>query len=148
MFRSLPLHRINASIASDWNLNPNEIEKRRIEFGANDIAEKQSHRWLELLRDTLSDPMIWFLLTASILFSSLGEYSDAIVLVLAIIPIGGMDAYLHWRTQVSTRSLSSRLLMYARVMRQQQETRVLARDVVPGDLVLIRAGEYFPADGI
>lgn len=151
MFRALPLERIKPPVAvdtSDWTLSQAEVLARREQYGNNDVIEKTKRQWLVLLRDTLLDPMIWFLVAASLLFAMLGKTSNAIILLLATIPIGGMDAYLHWRTQVSTQSLKTRLLTHARVLRDNKEWLVPTQDLVPGDLVIVSAAEYFPADGI
>lgn len=152
MLRSLPIERITPSyheeVLSEWTLQDDEVIARREKYGTNDIIEKPKNRWWELARDTLLDPMIWFLIAASLLFAMLGKYSNAIILLLAIIPIGAMDAFLHWRTQVSTQSLSSRLYTKAKVLRQQHELIISTMELVPGDLVIVNAGEYFPADGI
>src|SRR5579885_687110 len=148
MFRLLPVDRINKSLSPDWSLSGEDVALRREQYGANDIVDKVRHPWLDLARETILDPMIWFLLAASLLFAMLSKYSSSVIMLLATIPIGGMDAFLHWRTQVSTQALSSRLITYARVVRQGRELIIASRDIVPGDLVIVRAGEYFSADGI
>lgn len=148
MRHKLLLSRIKSSLSTDWSLNASEVEARQIEYGNNDIIEVHVNRWLELIIDTAKDPMIWFLIGASILFTILKNYNQAIILFLATIPLIGMDAFLHWRTQVSTRSLSSRLASYATVIRNGVENKITAREIVPGDLVVIPTGTSFPADGI
>lgn len=148
MFRALPLDRIRDSLSLAWSLNKREVLARRERYGFNNIIEKPSGQILELIKNTLLDPMIWFLFIASLLFGFLGQASESIILLLAIIPIGGMDAFLHWRTQVSTQALSSRLVTYARVLRDGVELVIPIKEIVPGDLVSVKAGEYFPADGI
>lgn len=148
MFRTLPIARINASLSINWSLTQPEVKARREQYGGNDIIEKSSGALLELIKNTLLDPMIWFLFGASVLFAMLGKYPDSIVLLLAIIPIGGMDLFLHWRTQVSTQALGSRLITYACVIRDGQEHIIEVKDIVPGDLITLKAGDYFPADGV
>lgn len=149
MFRSLPLKRINSSLESEWRLTAKEVIKRREQYGRNDILEKSTHRWWQILRDTALDPMIWFLICASLLFGFLRQYSETIVLALAIIPIGGMDAFLHWRTHFSTSSLRAKLITYANVFRANEANKKIpAAEIVPGDLIAVSAGDYFPADGI
>lgn len=148
MFRTLPVERIQHSLSADWGLDAAGIAARMEQYGPNDVIEKPPRAWLSLVMDTLVDPMIWFLVGASVLFIFLQKYSSAAILLFAIIPIGGMDAYLHWRTQISTQSLSKRISPQARVMRNQQYCTIDARDIVPGDLLWVKAGEYFPADGI
>lgn len=148
MFRHLPLARINHSLLSSWSLDDQRADENRRHYGSNDILEKSGHGWLGLLRDTLLDPMIWFLFVTGMLFLWLREYTESLILLMAIIPIGGMDAFLHWRTQVSTQALSSRLVTYATVIRAGKECCIPATELIPGDLVIVTAGHYFPADGI
>ena len=66
--------RINHSLSPDWSLSEEEVQKRRAQYGANDIAGIKSNLWYELLVNTLSDPMIWFLLLTSTLFAFLHNY--------------------------------------------------------------------------
>lgn len=148
MLRGLPLLRINHSLNADWTLDQTQVSIRQDQYGMNDILEHTRHPWLDILYETVLDPMIWFLVIASLLFFALNKTTSAFILLFAIIPIGGMDAFLHWRTQVSTQSLSSRLLAKARVIRDNREYVIPARELVPGDLIIVKSGEYFPADGI
>ena len=107
-----------------------------------------SSGWLEVVRSTIQDPMVWFLIVTAALFVWLGDYTEAIILLAALVPIAGMDAYLHRRTQASTEGLSGRIASRARVQRGGREEDVAAEDLVPGDLAIISAGSYFPADGL
>lgn len=148
MQHTIPLKRIKNSFSSGWNLTKEEVSARRKEYGSNHIVEVHGNRWLEIMRETALDPMIWFLVLVSILFAILKNYNQMIILLLATIPLIGMDAFLHWRTQASTRSLSSSLATYAKVIRNKLELSIPAEEIVPGDLILISAGNYFPADGV
>src|SRR3990167_7648522 len=117
MRRALPLIRINSSLSPDWTLNTIEVEKHRIQYGENEIVDVKNNQWLELIIETAKDPMIWFLIMVSILFAILKNNHQALILLLATIPLIGMDIFLLWRTQVSTRNLSSRLAVTALVIR-------------------------------
>jgi Ca2+-transporting ATPase len=92
--------------------------------------------------------MIWFLAGTGALYGALGDRAEAVTLLAALLPLAGMDVFLHRRTQASTEGLRSRLATTARVVRDQQPRTLPATDVVPGDLVLVAAGEPFPADGV
>ncbi|MBU6156843.1 MAG: cation-transporting P-type ATPase [Alphaproteobacteria bacterium] len=116
--------------------------------GPNDILVAPAASWKETLGDTLRDPMIWFLAGVSVLFAVIGDYAEATVLALALVPLMGMDAWLHRRTQASTQGLASRLATQAVVIRSGAAHLVSAQDVVVGDVVEVQAGEPFPADGI
>lgn len=117
-------------------------------FGANDILVAPPSTWKDIAKDTARDPMIWFLAGVSLMFLALGKYGEGSVLLAALLPLVGMDTWLHLRTQASTQGLASRLAARAIVLRDGQEMDLAARDVVPGDLVLVRPGSPLPADGL
>ncbi len=148
MHRKIPLSRIRSSLSPDWSLNDLDAEIARSHYSTNDITEVPVNRWLVLAKDTSNDPMIWFLLATSLLFAILQDFHQALILLLATIPLICMDAFLHWRTEISTRGLKSSLATNALVVRSGAENLIPARDIVPGDLVIVRAGNSFPADGI
>jgi len=132
----------------DQGLTGAEASARQTRFGFNDIIVAPPSTWIDLVRNTASDPMIWFLIAVSALFTFLGDYAEAIVLAVALVPLVGMDAYLHRRTQASTQGLSSRLAAQSKTLRDGDTVTLPARDVVPGDLVIVASGEPFPADGL
>lgn len=148
MKRSLPAGRLDGLWQTTNGLDAVQVAERRATYGRNIIVAETSSGWLEIVRSTVSDPMIWFLIGTALLFVWLGEYAEAAVLGVALVPIAGMDAYLHKRTQASTDGLRARLASQARVMRDGHVQDVPAEDLVPGDLVIVPAGAYFPADGL
>lgn len=146
--RSIPPDRLVDGSTRTTGLTSDEVNLRRKLFGFNDILVAPPSTWFDLIKDTLRDPMIWFLVVVSTLFLSLGEIKEALVLIAAIAPLVGMDAYLHRRTQASTQGLASRLASTAKVIRNGMPAVLPAREIVPGDLVEVKAGEAFPADGV
>ncbi len=148
MRRKVPTERLESLLDSERGLTAEAAATRAHLYGTNDIVEAPPGTWRDLARDTLRDPMLWFLLGTAILFAVIGDFVEAITLACAIVPIIGMDAYLHRRTQASTRGLTSRLAVTARVLRDGVIAERAARDLVPGDLVEVASGELFPADGL
>ena len=148
MHRDVPLDRIDGLSGQEAGLDQSQIAERRSLYGRNTIIEDGPPPWIAILRRTAADPMIWFLVGTAILFLCLGEYSEAIILAAAIFPIIGMVVFLHRRTEASTRGLLARLASNADVIRDGKETRIPSVELVPGDLVLVQAGGYFPADGL
>lgn len=132
----------------DEGLTEGEASLARERFGDNRIAEHAPRSRAAIVRDAAHDPMLWFLLLTSGLFSLLGEYTDAMVLLIAIAPLMGMDFYLHRRTQASIAGLSSALAAEAIVIREGRQRKIAADQVVAGDLAMISPGESFPADGV
>ena len=129
-------------------LSAEDVRARRQRYGENHVLEARRGRWWSLAADTAGDPMVWFLVGTAGLFAWLGDMAEAVVLGLALIPLIGMDAFLHWRTQASTEGLRERLASHARVVRDGAEAEVAATELVPGDLVVLGPGEWAPADGV
>jgi Ca2+-transporting ATPase len=145
---AVPLERLPDLLASERGLEVGEAEDRRRRYGANAVVEVAGRPWLDLARDTAKDPMIWFFAGVSVLYALVGQVVEALTLLIAIVPLIGMDAFLHRRTQASTGGLRSRLAARARVLRDGVATEIPAIAVVPGDLAIVSTGEPFPADGI
>lgn len=148
MDREVPLDRLVGLSNDQTSLASSQVTERRTQYGANAILEEASSNWYNIIRNTIQDPMIWFLVGTAALFLWLGEYTEAAVLAAALAPIIGMDAYLHRRTQASTEGLLARLATQTSVIRNDEEQCISSDELVPGDLVIVRPGEYFPADGL
>jgi len=145
--RSVPLDRLPAFGSGDEGLSAAQVEVQRA-YGFNDIVAHAASGWLVVARDTARDPMLWFLVLTAGLFALLGQVTESVTLLVAMAPLLGMDAYLHRRTSASSAGLASRLASAARVLRDGQWQDIPSRELVPGDLVEVTPGEYFPADGL
>lgn len=125
-----------------------EVEAQRARFGPNDILAVAENPWFLLARNTLKDPMLWLLAAIGFVMLAIGEKRDGVALLLAMFPLCVMDAFLHWRTQRSTSILTRHLRSRVTVMRDGESIEIDTVDLVPGDLVNLRANDVLPADGI
>jgi Ca2+-transporting ATPase len=147
MDRAVPPGRLEG-LSRLAGLTDAEAHARAARFGENRIVEAAPGGWIRLLAQTAKDPMLWFLLGASALFAIVGDWTEAAILLAALVPFTGMDLYLHRRTSASIEGLSGRLATHATVERGGTRRTVASTEVVPGDLAVVAAGEPFPADGV
>jgi Ca2+-transporting ATPase len=133
---------------SKLGLSSQEVISQRNLFGKNNILEVSGHPLLELMLDTVKDPMIWFLIGVGFVFILTNQFQEGMTLFLAILPLILMDAFLHWRTKSSTEGFKGNLSSEVRVLREGNELIINAQDLVPGDLVFLATESYIPADGI
>lgn len=136
------VHKRNTGLTNE------EVVRQRSIYGLNNIVHLHNVVWLELLKDTLKDPMIWFLLGLGTLYAFLGQKTESTTLFIAVIPLLVMDSILHFRTQASTASLGGQLSTRVNVIREGKTINIAALDIVPGDLVIVSNDEILPADGI
>jgi len=148
MSRTVPLDRLEFLANDPRGLTEAEVTSLTAQYGPNLILEAGPSGWLEVLRETSKDPMLWFLLGTAGLFAVLGQWIESAVLLMALLPLLGMDAYLHQRTHASVQGLSSRLASTASVERDGTIQSVPASALVPGDLVILSVGDAIPADGL
>ena len=148
MQRSVSSDGLEGLQAPELGLTGQVAAERRARYGANAIVEAPPHGWTDVVRDSLRDPMLWFLLGTSVLFAFVGDRTEAAILLAALVPLFGMDAWLHRRTQASLAGLSSRLAATARVLRDGAWTEIPAVELVPGDVVALASGDFVPADGV
>lgn len=148
MFRSVPLDRLQGLDEDGQGLSEAEAKARAVAYGPNRILEAAPRSWRDLARDTLKDPMLWFLIGTSALFALVGQPGESAILLAALVPLIGMDAWLHRRTHASLEGLSGRLASSATVLRAGRRQVLPAAALVPGDLVVVATGEAFPADGL
>ena len=146
--RPVPLARLQQLIPFLRGLTRTEVDERRQEYGTNEIVETTTNPLWDLLRDTAKDPMLWLFAGVGVLYALIGQLTEALTLLVAILPLLGMDSYLPRRTQASTAGLKTRLATTAKVVRDDSVMTIPALDLVPGDLVVIPPGEPSPADGL
>lgn len=148
MSHRLPPERLHLLGLDCGGLDAGAVAASRQRYGSNDLVGQPVAGWRSVARDTARDPMLWFLLGTALLFALIGDWPEAAVLAVALLPILGMDAWLHWRTQASTAGLAGRISAEARVVRDGQLRQVPSLEVVPGDVLEVRAGEHSAADGV
>ena len=148
MARRIPSDRLDGLAAPEQGLTAPDAAARRTRYGANTIVEAPPGGWRDVVRDSLRDPMLGFLLGTSVLFAFVGDRTEAAILLAALVPLFGMDAWLHRRTQASLAGLSSRLAATARALRDGAWIELPAAELVPGDVVALAPGDSVPADGV
>lgn len=127
-------------------LNVREVNRRIAEFGKNVLAEKKGIHPVFLFLGQFRDFMVLVLLAATVVSGLLGEIADAIT-ILAILIINAILGFIQeFRAERSMESLRSLSAPEARVLREGMEKKIPAAELVPGDLVMIDAGDRIPAD--
>ncbi|MFD0978983.1 cation-translocating P-type ATPase [Tropicimonas aquimaris] len=127
-------------------LTSDEVERRRAEHGWNTLPEqKPTSPWAVLARQFTS-VLVLILIVAAGVALFLGETVDAIAIGLVVALNGVLGFVQEWRAETAIQALRSMLSPMTRVVRDGREQPVEARTLVPGDLVVLDAGDNVPAD--
>ena len=137
------LARLDVSAAG---LTTNDARDRLTSAGPNALPEPTRRAFAQILLGQLKSPLIYLLLAAVVAALALGEWADAafIGLVLAInSAIGGVQ---EWRAEENTAALRHAIRAASRVRRDGAVQVLPSATIVPGDIVVLEAGDRVPAD--
>ncbi|MEO0116424.1 MAG: cation-translocating P-type ATPase [candidate division WOR-3 bacterium] len=124
-----------------------EAAKERLKrFGPNRLRELRRRNLLFFFLEQFKNFLILILLFATLIAILTGDWTEGFV-ILAIVflsaLLGGVQNY---QAERAVRELKSLLSPYTRVMREGKEKVISAEEIVPGDIILLSAGDKIPAD--
>ncbi|QJW45959.1 calcium-translocating P-type ATPase, SERCA-type [bacterium BFN5] len=131
----------------DDGLSTSEVKKRLNKFGFNEIVEKEKISWWKRLLAQFQDFMVLILLGATLISAFLGEYVDAIT-ILAIVIINAILGFVQeFRAEKSMEALKKLAAPTAHVIRNGNPQQIPAKELVPGDIIILESGDKLSADG-
>lgn len=120
--------------------------ERLNEYGPNKLAERPPRpAWLKFL-DQFRSLLILILLGAGLLAGAVGEIKDALVIVIVVLINASLGFFQEHRAENALAALRNMLAPSARVRRDGEIRQVDASTLVPGDILLLEAGDRIPAD--
>jgi len=132
--------------SSEKGLTSDQAKTRLAEYGYNELQdESKNSPWL-LLLEQFKNLLIIILLVAVILSALLGEVTDAIVIFIIVVFAAGLGFIQEYRAEKAIQALKRMAAPLASVFRDGQEQEAQARELVPGDVIVIRTGDKIPAD--
>jgi Ca2+-transporting ATPase len=133
--------------SAGFGLSEQEAARRLAEFGSNELEAAQATEPWRLLLDQFKNVLILILLAAVALSIALGHATEAVVISVIVLLAGVLGFVQEYRAERAIDALRRMAAPTAAVIRDGAERDVPARELVPGDLVLLRAGDKVPADG-
>jgi len=131
--------------AGPEGLSEAEARRRLEEYGPNELRERRVNPLLMFLRQ-FANFLVYILLAATLLSILLGEYVDA-ALILSIVVLMGFAGFLQeYKAEEAIRALKEMVAPQAKVVRDGRVRVIHARELVPGDVVLLEEGDRVPAD--
>ena len=138
------LEELNTS--EDVGLSSIEVKKRLEKYGPNELVQKKKKTILKMILEQLTDKMIIILLIASFLSFILGEKLEGFV-ILFIIAINVLISVIQEKkASDALEALKNMNAPHSLVLRNGKKEEVMAKDLVPGDIIYLEAGNIIPAD--
>jgi H+-transporting ATPase len=122
-----------------------EAQRRLEKYGYNEIPEKRAS-FLVRLGKRFWGIVPWMLEATAVITFLLGKYPQTLVIVFLLFFNAAMSLWREKRARMAMAALKQRLRIQSRVKRDGKWLIIPARELVPGDLVRVRAGDLLPAD--
>jgi len=130
----------------DGGLSQEEARDRLLKYGANELTEKPRPGFLALLWDQFNNYLVIILIIAAVIALLLGEYVDSIAIMCIVVLNAVIGVVQESKAEQALAALKKMAAPNAQVIRDGHQITVPARELVPGDIVLLEAGNYVPAD--
>ncbi len=123
-----------------------EAQRRLEQYGANEPVPTRRWSALRELLGFLINPLVLILLIAASASILLGQHTDAAIVVVIVLVSVTINFIQTYRSQVAAERLRSQVAARATVMRDGSWQEIPRREVVPGDVIQLSAGDLIPAD--
>jgi Ca2+-transporting ATPase len=127
-------------------LTSDEAKKRIDQYGLNQLTEAPRSGFLAMLWDQLKDFVVMLLIIASIISVLLGETIDAVVIMSIVVLNSTLGIIQERRAEEALAALKKLAAPEAHILRDGQRVTIPSRELVPGDIVYLEAGNFIPAD--
>jgi magnesium-transporting ATPase (P-type) len=126
-------------------LSSDEARARLARYGYNELKFRKRGPLIHLLSQFRS-PLIYVLLAASVVTAVLQMWTDATVILVVVVANAIIGFVQEGRAEASMEALTRLMVPRCTVLRGGEQVDILAREVVPGDVVLLEEGDRVPAD--
>ncbi|MBI5846688.1 MAG: cation-translocating P-type ATPase [Nitrospirae bacterium] len=127
-------------------LTAEEAAKRLHEYGPNELTEKAKKTALMMFLDQFRDFMILVLIAAAVISGFIGEISDTVAIIVIVVLNAVIGFIQEYRAEQAMAALKKMSAHSAAVIRDGVPAMIPASELVPGDLIILDAGNVVPAD--
>jgi H+-transporting ATPase len=144
--KALPMPELETKLGSSKDgLTQADAQKRLVQYGPNEIAEKKPHPLLRFL-GYFWGPIPWMIEAAVILSGVVRHWADLVIILVLLLSNAVVGFWEERQAGNAIEALKARLAVTARVRRGGQWLTPSARELVPGDVIRLRMGDIVPAD--
>lgn len=139
---------VTTHLETDYNkgLDEQEVARRLEKHGKNELKEAPPRSLWSLAYAQLKEVLVLMLLGAAIISTAVGEWQDALVIIVIVALNTALGVYQEHKAEQALRALKKLSKPIAKVVRAGHVMQVDTTVLVPGDVVILEAGDHIPAD--
>ncbi len=139
------LQRLGSNV--ELGLSDEDAQARLSEYGKNQLPAGDTTSAWEILISQFTSVMVIVLIVAAIISVAIGDVKDAVVILAIVALNAALGFFQEYQAEQALAALGAMQTPHVRVRRNGHVHEVSAEDLVPGDIVLLEAGDRIPADG-
>lgn len=128
-------------------LSEQEVRQRQEKYGLNELIDRGTKSPWKIIFEQLKETMVLILIIAAVIMLFLHEYKDAIVILIIVVLNSALGFSQEYRAEQAMAALKKMSTPKVRVKRNGHVSEISSRELVPGDLIYLEAGNSVPADG-
>jgi Ca2+-transporting ATPase len=136
----------SSGVNPETGLTDQEAGQRLATYGRNRLVEETEIRFLAILKEEITEPMILLLIAVGVLYSVLGSLADSLTIIAIITILVLVEVWNEYRAKRSIAALKKLAPPTTLVLRNGQPREVQTALLVPGDVILMKTGQRVPAD--
>ncbi len=133
-------------VTREEGLSSAEVSKRLHTYGKNELREAPPTSIWAKIYDQFANFVVILLLVAAVISAVLGDWVEAAAIMTIVILNAGLGVLQESRAEEALAALKKMAAPDANVLRDGHRRAIPAREVVPGDIVFLEAGNFVPAD--
>ena len=138
------VHLLNSN--AEFGLDHFEVSHRQERFGPNRIPGEKKETWFVRFFKQFNNPLLILLIVSSVITAIIKDLLDASI-ILAVVLINAIVSFIQEsQAEAAIEALIGSLAAESLVLRYGRQEKIRAEDLVPGDIVLLNAGDKVPAD--
>lgn len=140
------------STSADAGLSTSEAQTRQAKFGPNKLKEEEkTPLWIRFFQQ-MADPMVIMLIVAAVISAVTGmiqgesEWADVVIIMAVVIINSALGVIQEAKSEEALAALQEMSAAQSKVIRDGKQISLHSSELVPGDIVLLEAGDAVPAD--
>ncbi|MDU4960533.1 MAG: cation-translocating P-type ATPase [Sporomusaceae bacterium] len=125
---------------------PSALAEERLKSGYNELPEQQHETLLQKFINQFKDFLVLILIAASLISIAIGEVTDSIVILAIVFLNAVLGVFQEFKAEKALDALKKMSAPHAKVIRDGEQLVIPSRELAAGDLILLEAGDYIPAD--
>lgn len=129
-------------------LSEQEVERQRQLYGLNTFETDKGHRFLEVLKEIVTEPIFIILVCTSVIYFILSQFREGIVMLVTIVFVSGISLFQVNKSRKAVDTLKKLSQPRVNVRRGGRQQEIGTEELVPGDVILLEDGNSVPADAL